>query len=151
MQLTHYQPWSLLNRFQNGQARSNLFDQLLNEMAEPEASTLKTGQWLPAVDIKEEENRYLIHADIPGVDPKDIEITADSGVLTIKGERSVEKEDKQEGYTRRERSYGSFYRSFTLPDNADTDHIEAKGKDGVLEIALPKAKAKLAKRSTVKS
>lgn len=151
MQLTHYQPWSLLNRFQNGRARSNLLDQFLNELAENDVSTLKEGQWLPAVDISEEESRYLIHADLPGIDPKEIEITAENGVLTIQGNRSSEKEDKQEGYTRRERSYGSFYRSFTLPDNADTDAIEAKGKDGVLEISLPKVKAKQAKRITVKN
>ena len=80
----------------------------------------------------------MILADLPGIDPKDIEITMENGTLAIRGERKSETEEEREGYHRVERARGSFYRRFTLPDTANTDKIEARGKDGVLEIVIPK-------------
>jgi HSP20 family protein len=110
-----------------------------------------TSHWRPAVDIREEENRFVILADLPGVDPKDIDITMEQGVLSIKGERVSDKEESHEGYKRVERVRGTFYRRFSLPDSADAERIEAKGKDGVLEIVLPKLEKEQARRISVKS
>ena len=107
--------------------------------------------WRPAVDIKEEDKQFVIRADIPGVDPKDIEITMEAGILSIKGERTVEEKDENGGYKRIERARGTFYRRFSLPDTADVEKIEARGKDGVLEIVLPKHKKVQPRRITVNS
>ena len=106
--------------------------------------------WAPRVDVREEDGRYLILADVPGVNPADIDISMDKGVLTIKGERKSEATadgaDKSGAkLTRVERRYGAFQRSFALPDSADADAITANGKNGVLEIAIPK-KAQAAPR-----
>lgn len=101
-------------------------------------SNVVTSQWAPRVDIKEEAERFVILADIPGVDPKDIEIHMDKGLLTIKGERSVEGGADAERYSRVERVHGSFHRRFALPDSAHADGISATGRNGVLEISIPK-------------
>ena len=101
--------------------------------------------WTPRVDVREEDARYVIFADIPGVDSKDIEISMDKGVLTIKGERKSESASENGKLTRVERRYGAFERSFVLPDSADADAITASGKNGVLEVAIPK-KAQAAPR-----
>ncbi|MBS0583305.1 MAG: Hsp20/alpha crystallin family protein [Proteobacteria bacterium] len=101
--------------------------------------------WTPRVDVREEDSRYVILADIPGVDSKDIEISMDKGVLTIKGERKSEATTENAKLTRVERRHGAFERSFALPDSADADAITASGKNGVLEIAIPK-KAQAAPR-----
>lgn len=135
MSLVNYEPWSLLDRFQQQLNQRGYADRAV---AENDYSNIVTSHWSPAVDIKEEAERFLIIADLPGVDPKDIEITMDNGVLTIKGERLSEAREEKEGYKRVERVSGSFYRRFSLPDTADADRIEAKGKDGVLEVILPK-------------
>jgi len=104
--------------------------------------------WTPRVDVREEDNRYVIVADIPGVDSKDIEISMDKSVLTIKGERKSETIAENAKVTRVERRQGAFERSFALPDSADADAITASGKNGVLEIAIPK-KAQAAPRKIV--
>lgn len=100
-------------------------------------STLKAN-WTPAVDVKEEGDKYLVTADVPGVDPKDIEVTFENSVLTISGHRETEEKSTENGYSRVERSYGSFSRKFTLPDTANVEQIAAKSKNGVLEITIPK-------------
>ena len=151
MSLVRYEPWSLFNRFQeelNSLTRNDYFGR---DDSDADNSNIVTSHWRPAVDIKEEENRFVIQADIPGVDPKDIEIMMEKGVLTLKGERSSDKKESQEGYTRVERVRGTFYRRFSLPDTADADHIEAKGKNGVLEIVLPKHAKVQPRKITVKS
>ena len=110
-----------------------------------DASTVPSA-WAPAVDIREEADSYVIAPDVPGVDPESIEVTAEKNVLTIKGERSVEKRDESEGRFRRvERLHGTFYRRFTLPESADAEKISAHGKHGVLEVTIPK-KAEVAPR-----
>jgi HSP20 family protein len=114
-------------------------------------SNVVTSAWRPAVDIKEETDRFVILADLPGVDPKDIEITAENGMLTVRGERKFEKDEEQEGFRRVERVRGTFYRRFSLPDTADTNGIKARGKDGVLEITLPKHEKVQPKKITVQS
>lgn len=97
--------------------------------------------WSPKVDIKEEKDEFVVFADIPGVDPKDIEIDMEGNTLTVRGERQTfnEEKDKEKSYYRVERTYGKFYRQFTLPENIDSDKISAQAKHGVLAIHLPKA------------
>ena len=101
-------------------------------------SSVVTSEWAPRVDIREEPKQFVIEADIPGVDPKDIEVSMDKGILSIKGERNAENKEQTGKFTRVERSWGSFYRRFALPDSADADGISASGKHGVLEISIPK-------------
>ena len=101
-------------------------------------SSVVTSQWMPLVDIREEPDRFVLHADIPGVDPADIEVQMDKGLLTIKGERRVERTEQRERYSRLERLHGSFHRRFALPDSADPEGITASGSNGVLEILIPK-------------
>src|SRR5690606_2090878 len=87
--------------------------------------------WMPAVDVTEEADRYVLHADVPGVDPKDIDITLENGVLTIRGRREDSRNGSHDGYRRIERMYGSFFRRFTLPDTADAEKISAQSRNGV--------------------
>ncbi len=96
------------------------------------------GTWYPPVDIYETDNELVLKAELPGVDIKDIEITVEDGILTIKGERKFEEEVKRENYHRIERAYGRFIRSFTLPNVVDVDKISAKMENGVLKIVMPK-------------
>ena len=103
-----------------------------------DSSSVVTSQWVPRVDIKEEPERFLIFADLPGVDPSSIEVNMDKGVLSIKGERRTESKTEGERWSRTERAHGVFFRRFALPDSANPDAIEASGKHGVLEISIPK-------------
>jgi HSP20 family protein len=156
MALIRYEPWNLLDRLQKDRLQKefnllNAFEPYDREITGDDNSDVVTSRWRPAVDIKEEEDRFVIYADLPGIDPKDIEITMDQGVLTLKGERSEETKEEREGYKRVERVSGSFYRRFSLPDTADSERIEAKGKNGVLEITLPKHDKVQARKITVKS
>jgi HSP20 family protein len=135
MTITRYYPWAQPNRFQD--EIKQVFDRFFGE-DESDQSNVVTSQWTPRVDVKEEDKRFVILADIPGVDPKDIEVSMDKGILTIRGERKSENTAQNGKLTRIERSYGAFYRRFALPDSADADGISAAGKHGVLEIAIPK-------------
>ena len=101
-------------------------------------SSVVTSQWMPLVDIKEESDRFVLLADIPGVDPQDIDVQMDKGLLTIKGERTLEARSGNERFSRTERVHGVFHRRFALPDSADPDRITASGRNGVLQIVIPK-------------
>ena len=141
MSLVHYKP-------------INLFDQINDEMNRylsgmRSAAANQEHDWTPAVDIHEEEGHYLLTADIPGVNRKDVEITLEDGVLTIKGERKAVKEVTEEGYRRRERIHGSFARQFNLPETVDTANISARAEDGVLNIEIPKQAKPEPKKITV--
>lgn len=96
------------------------------------------GSWAPAVDIYEQEGNIVLKAEVPGVDPKDVGILVENNVLTLRGERKFDEDVKKESYHRVERSYGTFTRSFTLPNVVDVDKIKAEHKDGVLRVTLPK-------------
>lgn len=144
MSLIRYNPWSV-------------FDQLQRELHQPllrldtdESGNVATANWAPAVDIKEDDRAFTLLADIPGVDPEDIEVSMDNGVLTVKGERQSEKKTEEENYKRVERQYGVFYRRFTLPDTANADEIEAHSENGVLKITIPKQEIAQARRISVK-
>ena len=147
MSLMRYEPYSLLDQLQREFFRSALTDP--SGSRNGDSSDVETSDWRPAVDIREEDNRYVIHADIPGVEAKDIDITMEDGILTIKGERKDETTEERNGYKRVERVRGTFYRRFSLPDTADADRIEARSKDGVLEIVLPKHEKVQPRRITV--
>jgi len=94
--------------------------------------------WTPACDIYEDEEAVMLSFELAGVEPKDVDVRFENGVLTIKGERKLERDGKRENYHRIERSYGTFTRSFSLPGTLDPERIKAEAKNGVLQIALPK-------------
>jgi HSP20 family protein len=96
------------------------------------------GSWAPAVDIYEQEGNIVMKAELPGVDPKDVDVRLENNTLTLRGERKLDKEVKQDDYHRVERSYGSFSRAFTLPTVVDQGNIKAEYRDGVLKLTLPK-------------
>ncbi len=100
---------------------------------------MENAVWSPLTDISEDNDNYYLHLDIPGVEKGDVKISYSNGNLIIKGERKEEKETKKSEYHRIERSFGKFYRSFTLPEKVKEDKIEAKFKDGSLSIVIPKA------------
>ncbi len=125
-----------------------VFDRFLGT-EEADHSNVVTSQWAPRVDIREEDKRFVILADIPGVDPQEIEISMDKGILSLKGERKAEQVEQNGKLTRVERSYGSFYRRFALPDSADAESISASGKNGVLEISIPKKPETTPRRITI--
>jgi HSP20 family protein len=97
-------------------------------------------EFRPAVDIYEDEKAIYLKAELAGIKPEEIKINVENDVLTLEGERKLEKEDKKDGYHRVERSYGSFKRSFSVPDNVSTEEIDASYKDGVLTLTLPKTR-----------
>ena len=112
--------------------------------------TMTVAQWLPLVDITEDGHEYLIKAELPEVRKEDVKVTVESGVLTISGERKFEKEEKDKRYHRIERSYGSFTRSFSVPDDADDAKVAAEFKDGVLTVRLTKSEKARPKSVEVK-
>jgi HSP20 family protein len=150
MAIVRYEPWHVVNRLHQ------TLDQVLNNhfgndatLSAPEASSSPSVSWVPRVDIHEEKDRFVVLADVPGVDPKDIDITADNGVLTVRGERKAEKRETDNGYERIERVAGTFLRRFTLPEGANTDEIKAKQTNGVLEVTIPKTAAVQPRRISV--
>ena len=135
MALVTYDPFRMLDQIRD--EMNQLFENRLVR-GRGDVSSAATADWVPAVDIKEETDRFVILADIPGVDAKDLEITMENGVLTLRGQREEQTKEEREGYTRVERVRGTFYRRFTLPDTADSEKISAKTKNGVLELVIPK-------------
>lgn len=145
MSLIRYNnPWNLLNTLQR-----ELYDPRHHHLSDDD-DTVATANWAPSVDITENDNAFTLLADIPGVEPKDIEISMEKGVLTIKGERNTENVEEKENYRRVERQSGHFYRRFTLPDSADADKIEATSEHGVLKITIPKREVSVSRRIEVK-
>ncbi len=143
MAITRYEPWSILTQLQK--ELENAYTGGSGE------GSVATAEWAPAVDIKEDAERFVIYADLPGVKPEEIDVSMENGVLTIKGEKKSEVETNKAGYKRIERTYGSFYRRFSLPDTADADAITAKSNNGVLEIVIPKRETVRPKKITVAS
>jgi HSP20 family protein len=132
MSLVRYQPWGLMRSLHDDLDR--LFEQRLG-MDETAGSV---ANWTPPVDIQEDEGRFVLRADIPGVKTEDLEVTMENGVLTISGTREEEQRDEKNGYRRVERLHGRFFRRFTLPDTANSEEITAKSTNGVLEVIIPK-------------
>jgi HSP20 family protein len=142
MTVVRYEPWAALSRLQKDMDR--LF-------GTPQSTAADSQGWLPPVDIHEEANQFLLHIDLPGVDPRAVEITAEKGVLTVRGRREGLKQEAREGYRRIERTKGEFQRRFSLPDSADSGAIKAKSVNGVLEIVIPKVAPVQAQRITVEA
>jgi HSP20 family protein len=131
MTIVRYEPWRLVNRLQQ-EFDSNL-------------------AWIPSVDVREEDDRFVVQADLPGVTAKDIEITTDKGVLTLRGERKSETKSEGKGFERVERVAGSFLRRFTLPETANVEGISARHVNGVLEVTIPKQAQVQPKRINVEA
>ncbi len=108
-------------------------------------------QWVPSVDVSETAQEVVVQAELPGVDPKEIDISVQGNVLTLKGERKQEKEEQGANYHRIERAFGAFSRSLQLPAEVDVDKVNAVYKNGVLRITLPKTEAAAAKKIEVKT
>ena len=136
MTILRYEPWTLVNRLHRH------FDEAFSAA---DASDSDGTWWIPNVDVHEEPERFAVLVDVPGVEPKDIEITAEKGVLTVRGERHVRAQEESSAYRRLERRSGKFLRRFTLPDSANLEAISAKHTHGVLEVTIPK-QAKLQPR-----
>ncbi len=142
MTVLRYEPWSLVNRFHRD------IDRLFSA---PQTTAADSGAWLPPVDIHEEDNQFLVHVDLPGVDPKAVEITSEQGVLTIRGRREESRPEARDGYRRIERVTGEFQRRFSLPDSADVQNIKAKAVNGVLQVSIPKLAQVQPQRVTVEA
>jgi HSP20 family protein len=125
MTVVRYEPWSLLTR-------------LRRELDQSFDTVARDASFTPPVDIHEEANQFVVRADLPGVKPADIEITAEKGVLSLRGARNFEQKNDDGHYSRVERVSGKFVRTFSLPENVRTDEIKAQFKDGVLELTIPK-------------
>ncbi len=144
--IRHNNPWNLLNTLQRdlyNLDRNPDYNQL-------DDASVATANWSPSVDIREDEKAFTLLADIPGVNPDNIDISMEKGVLTIKGERQSVAVEEAENYRRVERVSGQFHRRFTLPDSADADKIVAKSKHGVLTITIPKQDVAVSRRIEVK-
>lgn len=148
MNVTRYEPWSLFNLMQRD------FDQVANRrfgLAADNDNGSSVADWVPAVDIVEEKDRFLLRADVPGVDAGDIDVNMENGVLSVSGERRQDKDENADGVRRIERESGRFYRRFTLPEAANADGISARSTNGILEVIIPKQPQVQARRITVES
>jgi HSP20 family protein len=142
MNIARYEPWVLMNRLQRD------LDRLFTQATSAD-ETQTVVDWVPPVDIREEKDQFVLHADLPGVDAKNIDVTLEKGVLTIRGRRELENRDEKSGYRRVERVAGEFYRRFSLPDTADSEAVKARFTNGVLEVVIPKQAQVLPRRINV--
>ena len=148
MNITRYEPWSVFNLLQrdlNGYSRRQ------PGLANDESEAGSVADWQPAVDVVEEKTRFVLRADLPGVDPQAITVSMDKGVLSLSGERAREEADETDGIKRYERRSGKFFRRFTLPESADAEGISAKSANGILQIAIPKQAEVQARRIAVEA
>jgi len=148
MAVVRYEPWNVVSQLQNE------INRVFGNLSDTDSNSA-TSEWSPAVDVREYSNRFQLLLDVPGVDPKDVEITLDAGVLTVSGNRREEKAvgangTEQPQQQRLERRLGRFHRRFILPDTADADNVNAAGRNGVLEIVIPKQPKAQPRRIAVK-
>jgi HSP20 family protein len=145
MNLVRWNPWREMTTLQN--RINNFFDDNYFPTSREDKEFM--GVWYPVVDMFEKDDGVVIKAELPGMEKKDISIDIKDRVLTVKGERKHENEVKEENYYRKERSYGRFQRSFSLPAEVDSDKIKAEFKDGLLKIEIPMPEEKKPKQITV--
>ncbi|RZA30982.1 MAG: Hsp20/alpha crystallin family protein [Lysobacteraceae bacterium] len=144
MHIVQYRQWP------RQASRQEQFNRLFARFPRDAAANAGTDeQWVPRVDVREEAERFVILADLPGLDPAEIEISMDKGVLSIKGRREAVAVEEGSRYSRVERLHGDFNRSFALPEGADADGIVATGQNGVLEISIPRKAASTPRRIQV--
>ena len=147
MNVIRYNPWGLMDRLHRDVDR--LFSARM--LSDQDEATGDLGNWAPAVDIKEENDRFLIRADVPGVAAENLEVTMEDGIVCIQGHRDTKVDSEEDGWRRIERVSGRFYRRFSLPETADAEGIEAECKHGVLEISIPKQAKSLPRRIKIQS
>ncbi|MDJ0698586.1 MAG: Hsp20/alpha crystallin family protein [Woeseiaceae bacterium] len=145
MSLARFEPWSIVDLLHRDLSR------LTANRAGISDGEDSVADWVPAVDIIEEPERFVLRADLPGVDPAHIDISMDAGVLTITGNREAADTAENASYQRIERANGRFLRRFSLPDTADADGVAAKSSNGILEVTIPKQPEIKARRITVES
>lgn len=153
MNVTRFEPWSLFNRLHRD---LGYLDQIAAGGFGQRGFGQENGEhtvadWVPAIDVVEEKERFVLRADLPGVNAEDIDISMDKGLLSISGERRHEKTENAEGLHRVERVTGRFYRRFSLPETVDADGIAAKSENGILEVTIPKQPQVQARRITVET
>jgi HSP20 family protein len=148
MNITRFEPWNLFDMIQRDFAC--LTGHQLSYAGRDGNSKVASDR-VPAVDIVEEKDRFMLRADVPGVKREDIEVHMENGVLTIAGQRSKSQNEEHEGMRRVERIGGPFYRRFSLPDTANADDISATSRDGILEVSIPKRTAVLPRKITVEA
>jgi len=141
--LSRWTPFRDAYQLRDEMARLLAFPRFAEE--EPLSAT-----WGPAVDIYEDPEGITLKAEVAGLEPKDVDLKIENGVMTLKGERKLEKEDKKDNYTRVERSYGMFSRSFSIPPQVDVEKIRAETKNGVLQVFMPKKAEAKPKQISVK-
>ncbi len=123
--------------FREVQALQNRVNSLFRDFSESD-SAMTTASFVPPVDIYEDEKKVLLKLEVPGIEEKDLDVSVENNTLTVKGERKLEKEEKEENFHRVERRYGSFFRAFTLPPTVDTEHVKADYHNGILKLELTK-------------
>jgi HSP20 family protein len=146
--LTRWDPFKEMEELQN--RLSGFFSRVPLRRGNGEKESITVAEWAPLVDITEDDKEYLIKAELPEVKKEEVKVTVEHGILTITGERKFEKEEKGRKYHRIERAYGSFVRTFTLPDDADAEKVNAEFKDGVLKVHLTKSERAKPKQIEVK-
>jgi HSP20 family protein len=137
--LTRWDPFREMEEMQS--RLSNILSRRSQGRDNEGKESITVPEWAPVVDITEDEKEYLISAELPEIKKEEIKLTVENGVLILAGERKREKEEKGKKYHRVERAYGSFVRTFALPDNADADKVNAEFKDGVLKVHIGKSEA----------
>jgi HSP20 family protein len=145
MNLTRFEPWGIVDLLHRD------LDRLAARRMPAGDSEAAVTDWVPAVDIIEEQERFVLRADVPGVDPADIEVSMDAGVLSIAGQRVQESRSEDAGLQRMERVSGRFFRRFSLPDTTDADNIKAQCRNGILEVSIPKQPEVQARRIEVEA
>ena len=145
MNLTRFEPWSIVDMLHRD------LDRLAARRLPAADGEAAVTDWVPAVDIIEEKERFVLRADVPGVDPADIEVSMDAGVLSVAGQRTQESREEDAGLQRMERVTGRFFRRFSLPDTADAEHIKAQCRNGILEVSIPKLPEVRARRIEVEA
>jgi len=145
MNIARFEPWTFVDLLHRD------LDRLVQHRGVAQNDNAAIADWVPAVDILEDNNRFLLRADVPGVNPDDINVSMDSGVLNVSGERRAEPRADDAGVQRIERVTGRFFRHFTLPETADAEGITAKCSNGILEVSIPKLPEIQARRIAVEA
>ena len=142
--------WNPIKDLEEAQSRLTSILSFPSQRKNGDKELMTVAEWAPAVDITEDEKEYLVKAELPEIRKEDVKVTLENGILSISGERKFEKEEKGKKYHRIERSYGSFLRSFDLPDNADAGKVDAKFSEGILTIHVAKSEASRPKQIDIK-
>jgi HSP20 family protein len=145
MNITRFEPWSIVDLLHRD------LDRLAARRLPLNDTEGAVTDWVPAVDIIEEKDRFVLRADVPGVEPADIEVSMDAGVLSVSGQRYEEARSEDAGMQRVERVSGRFFRRFSLPDTADAESVKAHSKNGILEVTIPKLPEVQARRIEVEA